>query len=57
MSKENSSKRYWLHYGMMLALILVFWFLPAGGAITAMGMKAIGIFAGLIYGWIFIDLI
>ncbi len=57
MSKEGSNKLYWIHYIIMLALIACGWLLPAGEVITPMGMKAIGIFAGLIYGWIFIDLI
>ena len=57
MSKEGSNKLYWIHYVIMLALIACGGLLPAGEVITAMGMKAIGIFAGLIYGWIFVDLI
>ena len=57
MSKEGSDKLYFIHYIIMLALIACGWLLPAGEVITPMGMKAVGIFAGLIYGWIFIDLI
>ena len=56
MSKKGTDL-YFVHYVIMLALIACGWLLPAGEVITPMGMKAVGIFAGLIYGWIFIDLI
>lgn len=56
MSKKGTDL-YFIHYVIMLVLVACGWLLPAGEVITPMGMKAIGIFAGLIYGWIFIDLI
>ena len=56
MSKKETDL-YFIHYVIMLILVACGWLLPAGEVITPMGMKAIGIFAGLIYGWIFIDLI
>lgn len=57
MANEMKNKLYVVHCAIMLVLMFCGWFLPASAVITPMGMKAIGIFAGLIYGWIFIDLI
>ena len=57
MTEEGKGRLYLVHCLIMLALAASGWFIPAGEVITAMGMKTIGIFAGLIYGWIFIDLI
>lgn len=47
----------WLHPIIMVVLMLSGWVLPTVGTITEFGMKVLGIFIGLMWGWIFIDLI
>lgn len=47
----------WLHLLIMSIFLASGWFLPPLAAITPFGMKVIGIFIGMIYGWMFIGLI
>jgi len=54
--KVNNKVSY-IHVAIMLILTFGIGFLPPFGQITEMGMKVLGVFAGLIYGWIFIDLL
>lgn len=53
--KDGAS--YWIRVAIWLALSVMGWFLPAGEIITAYGVKVVGIFAGLMFGWICLDLI
>lgn len=48
---------YWVH--TLICLIITFGFgqLPPIGQITPLGMNLIGIFLGVLYGWIFIEII
>lgn len=61
MATESSSSGktfwLWLHPAIMFILLVSGWFLPPVSTITPFGMKIVGIFTGLIYGWIFIGLI
>ena len=41
----------------MFILMLGVGYLPVFGQITPLGMKILGVFLGLLYGWIFIDLL
>lgn len=41
----------WLHLVITLLLMFGFGFLPTIGPITPMGMKVLGVFLGLLYGW------
>lgn len=54
---EKSSLMVWVHVIVMFILLSGGWFLPALSTITPFGMKILFIFIGLIYGWIFIDLV
>lgn len=47
---------YYIHVIICLALTFGFGYLPPIGGITELGMKAIGIFFGVLWGWVFIDL-
>lgn len=40
---------------IMLTIMFGFGNLPAPGAITELGMKILGVFIGVLYGWIFIE--
>lgn len=54
-SVKKSNKRY-IHIAIMFVLMFGMGFLPTFGQITPMGMKVLGVFIGLVYGWCFIDL-
>ncbi len=54
-AKKN--KMVYLHIAIMLVLMFGIGFLPPFGQITALGMKVLGCFLGIVYGWIFIDLL
>lgn len=41
----------YIHVAIILALMFGFQFIPPIGTITPLGMRTIGIFAGIIYGW------
>lgn len=41
----------------MLAVMLVFRFIPPPQGLTAEGLAVIGIFFGILYGWLFIDVV
>ena len=56
-STKESSKSYYGHSLICLALMFGVGFLPAIGGITALGMKVLGVFLGLLYGWIFVGFI
>ncbi len=47
----------YIHVAVMLVLMLFFGYLPPFAEITPMGMKVLGVFLGLVYGWCFIDLL
>ena len=46
-----------LNYIIMFAIMIVIGTLSPIGSITQMGMKVLGVFIGVIYGWIMIDII
>lgn len=48
---------YWIRVTVWLVLSFMGWFLPAVDPITPFGMKVLGIFVGLMFGWICLDLI
>ena len=48
---------YWIKVAVMIGLFFCGWFIPAGEIITELGAKVIGIFCGMMFGWIFLDLI
>ena len=57
MSGTAKNKTIYLHIVIMFILMFGIGFLPPFGQITALGMKVLGCFLGIIYGWIFIDLL
>lgn len=54
-AKRNTT--VYIHILIMLLLTFGIGFLPPFGQITALGMKVLGVFLGIVYGWIFIDLL
>lgn len=47
----------YIHIAIMLLITFGVGFLPPFGQITGIGMKVLGCFLGIVYGWIFIDLL
>ena len=46
-----------VHLCIMAIIILGFGYLPPFSSVTPFGMKAIGCFLGIIYGWVFINML
>lgn len=58
MAKAEGKKpmSYWIHALICVAFMFGFGFLPPlGGEITPLGMRVLGVFIGLFYGWIFLE--
>lgn len=49
--------KYYLHSIIMLLIMFGFGYLPEIGSITDIGMKVLGVFLGLVYGWMFVDML
>lgn len=49
--------KWWLHTFVFLCITFGVSHLPAPAPLTALGMKVIGIFVGVLYAWVFIDII
>ena len=50
-------KMSYVHVAIMLILTFGIGFLPPFAQITEVGMRVLGVFIGMLYGWIFIDLL
>ena len=58
MSQTKEKKNmFYVHLLVMVLIPIVMGFLPAPAPITPYGMKVVGVFASLIYGWTFINLL
>ena len=55
-STMKNNKMTYIHIAIMFAIMFIVWNLPPFGMITELGMKVLGVFLGIVYGWIFIDL-
>ena len=54
----RDKKTFYLHVIIMLCIMFCGWIIPPFHAsITPLGMRAIGIFFGVIYGWMMLDLL
>lgn len=53
----SSEAMYYMHSFFCLAIMFGFGQLPPLEPLTPLGMNLIGIFIGLLYGWIFIDIV
>lgn len=49
--------KFYLKVAVMFLIMIVFWNMPPFGQITPMGMRILGIFIAVIYGWISLDII
>lgn len=55
--KKENKYMYIVHFVIMAMFPVVMGFLPAPDPVTPYGMKVLGVFMSLIYGWTFIDLL
>ena len=55
--KRPASFAYCLHTAVCLILMFGFGQLPPAAPLTPLGMNLVGIFLGVLYGWIFIEII
>jgi len=49
--------KYYIHVAVMLFFFFGFGHIPSIGLITDIGMQILGVFIGLIWGWMFIDML
>lgn len=54
---QNKNTMYYVHSAIFVILTFLIGFLPPFGGITPLGMKVLGVFIGVIYGWIFVGFI
>ncbi len=59
MSEAVKKKNMMYYINSIVTLVIIFCFgqLPAVAPLTPLGMNLIGIFLGLLYGWIFVDIV
>lgn len=53
---KKKTLNLYIHSAIVILLMFGFGFLPPIGSVTPLGMKAIGIFLGSIWGWCFVSL-
>ena len=54
---KSKNSLYYFHVIIYVLITFGFGFLPPVGQITHFGMQGLGIFLGLLYGWIFLDML
>ena len=54
---KSKNTSFYIHSAICVAIMVAFQFLPPVGQITALGMKVLGIYIGLLYGWSTVSLI
>lgn len=56
-TQKEKNMKYYLHSVLCLVIMFGFGQLPAAEPLTPLGMQLIGIFLGLLYGWVFVDIV
>ncbi len=54
---KKSQAGYYIHSAISLIIMFGFGQLPAVEPLTPLGMNLIGIFLGVLYGWIFVEIV
>ena len=52
MMKKGKLSFSWIHYVITFFLMFFFRFLPPVGGITPVGMQVVGVWIGVLYGWV-----
>ena len=50
-AKKQSTKKWYIHTIISIAIMVFFRFIPAPEPMTQLGITVVGIFLGAIYGW------
>lgn len=56
-AKPVNLTKHYIHTAIILFFFFGFGHLPAIGAITPTGMEVLGVFIGMIWGWMFVDML
>lgn len=56
-ASAKTDVKYYIHVLIMLLLFFGFGYISPIGTITAVGMQVLGVFLGMIWGWMFIDML
>lgn len=56
-AKKEKNTMYYVHSVISLIIMFGFGQLPAAEPLTPLGMNLIGIFLGVLYGWVFVDIV
>lgn len=51
------TKGKYINIAIMFVIAILIGSLPPAGQITEVGMKVLGVFVAILYGWIFVDLL
>lgn len=54
---KSGSSTYYIHSAIAIALMVLFRFIPPIGVMTPLGMEILGVFVGMLYAWITVDMI
>ncbi len=55
---HKHNKRYYVHSAVTLFLMFAFGYvIPPFGGISSLGMRVLGVFLGLLYGWTFVEML
>ena len=57
MEETNQARRKTIHTIIGIGIMIILGLLPGPEPITALGMKALGLFIGTVYLWITVDLL
>ena len=53
----KKTKSWYIHSALVNAWTFLFGLLPAPAPITPLGMQVLGIFVGMLWGWVFVDMV
>ena len=55
-TKKDGNVKYYINSAICLIIMFGFGYLPPIAPITVLGMQILGIFLGMVYGWIFVGI-
>ena len=55
-AEKHGNTKYYINSAICLIIMFGFGYLPPVAPITTLGMQILGIFLGMVYGWIFVEI-